>query len=323
MIRKPDARDFRESGTVLALRDAGAVAVEGARGVAQGTASYVGKGLLLLFGFGFVMAFLSALGPVASLLALGGGLAWFLSRRRARAARGNAAFLDAPITAHVRDATAVEAGRYELSPGAVGRAAARKAAPAVLIFPTAGTFSFMLPFTVAGVLGLTLAVLIMARLKGDRGVVRYDGRTLAVRGLFGEEATILWDDVGDVVVRKSSIFDIRTLFTSGSRRNIHVLGRRNRLGGPETLLIPIDLLGLTPDALARLAADFVALQAGAAPSSEIARPARPGASVDADMKAFDPDAIIARHLAEREALVAQQRPDLLPRPRATFGRKLA
>jgi hypothetical protein len=144
---------------------------------------------------------------------------------------------------------------------AAGRVAAKIAVPAILFFPTSGLFSFMAPFTLGAVVALALAFLILARLVGDRTILRYDAETLTVRGLLGE-ATILWADVGDVAVRKAAWWDLRVMFTSGCRRNLVVLGRVNRLGGPDTLYIPIDLLGLDAPALARLVTQLLVVHIG-------------------------------------------------------------
>lgn len=335
MIRKPDARDFRESGTVSALRDAGTLAVEGAKGVRQGTTSFIRTAFMLIMGFGFLMSMIGHLGPVGLLLVAGGGLAWFLSRRQAgakQAARDSAARWSDPLGAAARAGVAPFAPvSLELSVAALGRKAATIAVPAILFFPTSGLFTFMAPFTVGAIVALALAILLVARLKGDRTVLRYDAETLTVVGLLGE-ATMMWADVGDVTVRKAAFWDVRTIYTSGSRRNLVVLGRGNRLGGPDTLYVPIDLLGLDQPALARLVSRFIMLRGGADPSrlaqasppiAPARPPQRPAPVAPLADAAFDPDAIIARYLADRDQLRAEQRPDLPAPRRASFGRKVA
>ena len=338
MIRKPDAHEFRESGAVVAIRDAGTLAMAGARGVRDGTGSFLRTALMGLFGLGFLLSLVSHLGPAALLFLLAGGVALALTKAKARgrrAERDQIARWAEPVQPAPREVAAIAPVRLELSVAALGRTAAKIAVPAILFFPTSGVVSFMMPFTMGAVAALALAFLQLARLAGDRTVLRYDAETLTVRGLLGE-ATILWVDVGDIVVRKAALWDVRVLFSSGSRRNLVVLGRYNRLGGPDTLYIPIDLLGLDPPAIARLLTRLLALRNGEPvqpadrpaeqrpasqpmPSPVSARvPAEPAAPAPA---AFDPDAIMARYLAERDALVASQRPDLVAPSRPVFGRK--
>lgn len=329
MIRKPDDREFRERGTVAALRDARTLAVEGGRGIGQGTASLVKWWFVVMLGFGFVMSVLSNLGAAGMLVLMAGGVAWFFNARQKRARRSELAPSLRTLAQRVPgEEVASVAGQYDLSVPAVGRKATKLAVPAVLLFPTAGTFSFMAPLTLFGIVAFALAILVVARLFGDRTVLRFDARTLTVRGLLGE-GIMLWDDVDDIAVRKASIFSLPTLFASGTRRNIEVTARINRLGGPERLLIPYPLLGIAQNGLVDLFDTLSAAQAGtprpAAASKQASapppRPATPAADA-ADMP-FDPDAIMARYLAEREQLVAAARPDLVaPAGRATFGRKI-
>ena len=329
MIRKPDAGDFRESSTVAAIRDAGTLAREGARGVGEGTASFLRTGLMLLFGFGFLMSVVIHLGPF-SLLVLGAGVVAIVvlraQGRSRRAAQDLAGRWSEPAAVPVRgEMPPMAPVQHDLSVGAAGRAAARIAVPAILFFPTSSLLSFMLPFTIGAIVALALAFLILARLAGDRMILRYDAETVTVRGLLGE-ATMLCADVADVTVRKAAWWDLRVRFTSGSRRNLAVLGRGNRLGGSDTLYIPIDLLGLDAPALARLVTRLLAVRGGSAAPGVAGAPAprrAPERAPAADGGTFDPDAIMARYLAERDALVATQRPDPLPVRRPVFGRKVA
>lgn len=330
MIRKPDARDFRESTTVAAIRDAGTLAKEGARGVGEGVQGFMRTGCLLLFGFGALMSVVAGLGPVGMLVVAGIGIAWAgkgVQTRSRRAAQDRAARWGAPTSLPVEPSAAPPTApvQLDLSVGALGRKATKIGVPAILCFPTAGMFGFMLPFTLGAIVALALAFLLLARLPGDRTILRYDAETLFVKGLLGE-ATMLWADVGDIVVRTAAWWDVRVLFTSGARRNMVVLGRVNRLGGPDTLYIPIDLLGLDEGSLPRLLTQLLSLRAGApVPEAAAIGERRPVPLVRPTLndQPFDPDAIMARYLAEREALIASQRPDLVAPRRATFGRKLA
>jgi hypothetical protein len=275
---------------------------------------------MLMFGFGFIMSVIGSFGPVGLVFVFAAVFALFAFRRRKRDREDNARWAAAPVRAR-NGAIAVDPERFELSAGAAGRAAAKVAVPAILIFPTSA-IGYMLPFAVGGVLYLAVAMLILARLAGDRTVLDYDAESITVRGLLGED-TLLWDDVEDVIVRKAAFFNLKVLFSSGSTRNLVILGRRNRLGGAQTLHIPIDLIGLDRSALAALVSRFIQLQAGVPGGGSAVSPARGSAEQTGDRTAskhFDPAAIRLQHLADREALVSTQRPDLAI-PRSTFGRK--
>lgn len=324
MIRKPDARDFRESLAVTAIRDTRSLAVEGARGVGQGARSVVKWWLIGTFGFGFTMSALMA-GPVGWLIVGGIALTWFLSakgKRQRRNAHDRAIRWGEPtaLPVHPVPVTPIAPERYALSAGIAGRQAATIAVPALLLFPTSAILPFGGPFILAGIVALAVAVLIVARLFGDRTLLVYDAETITAKGLLGE-ATMLWADVADITVRKAAWWDLRVLFTSGARRNLVIVGRFNRLGGPDALYLPVDLIGLDTAALTDLVGRFLLLRAGA-PLPQTAPPPPAAAPVPrlVDHASFDPDAIMARYMAERQALVASRRPDLAPR-RGAFGRK--
>lgn len=331
MIRKPDDGEFRERDAISALRDARTLAVEGGRGVGQGTASLLKWWFILMLGFGFVMSVLSHLGAAGMLVLMAGAVAWFILARQKRAGRRSspAASLSTRMPRISEQADIPETGRYELSVPDVARRAATLAVPAVLLFPTAGTFSFMSPFTLFGIIVFALAILIVARLFGDRTVLRFDARALTVRGLLGE-GTMLWDDVDELAVRKASIFNLPTLFTSGTRRNIEVTARTNRLGGPERLLIAYPLLGIDQNGLVDLFSTLSKVHAGAPdfrPSPEQARvpAAHPmERATDSAALPFDPDAIMEQYLAEREQLAANARASSVASgARPAFGRKVS
>lgn len=330
MIRKPDARDFRESTAVTAIRDARSLTVEGAKGVGQGARGLVKWWLIITGGFGFTMSALAA-GPGGMLiLALIGVpvFLWWNNKRHRRAAHDHALKWGEPTARpEMPWAAPMAPVSHELTAGAAGRAAAKIAAPAVLLFPTTALLEYMLPFMLTGIVMLALAFLIVARLFGDRTLLTYDAEQVTAKGLLGE-ATILWADVVDVSVRRAPWWDLRVIFTSGGRRNLLILGRFNRLGGPDTLYVPIDLLGLDTPALTKLVTGLLMLRAGA-PIAALDKPVDTPATVAPprliDQASFDPDAIMARYLADKEALKAQQRPDLTPgaTARPTFGRKRA
>lgn len=329
MIRKPDAGDFRESGTVSTLRDARTIAVEGVREVGNGTAKFVSRAMRLLFGFGFVMAVASGFGSFGGPIVLAVGVGWLIWRARKRtkrAARDRAARWGEAAPLARAQTPAMEPVRYELSVAATARAATRISAPAILIMIASGLASFLLPIMLGAIVALALSILIFGKLHGERTILAYDGESLTVKGLLGE-ATILWIDVGDIVVRQAAWYDLKVLFTSGSRRNLVILGRFNRLGGAETLYVPLDLLGLDHAASAGLVAHLLMARAGTAPLVGDVALSRalntPDADVTDDAAPFDPDKIMERYLAERAQRVASQQPDLLvPREPRAFGRKV-
>lgn len=329
MIRKPDAKEFRESTAVSTLRDARTLAVEGGRGIGQGTASLLKWWFIIMMGFGFVMSVVTNIGAFGILLLLGSGAAWLAhSRKKASHREAVLPARVSPLRMEYPEDVAI-AGNYDLSVGDVGRRAAKFAVPAILLFPTSGMLTFMAPLTLFGIVLLALAILTVARLSGERAVVRYDSRTLIVRGLLGE-ATMMWEDVQDVRIRKAAFYNLPVLFTSGSRRNIVVTAAVNRLGGPQELLIPYPLLGLGKEGLVELVGILISLQAHApatvidALKRKTSDRSQASSAADSAAAPFDADAIMARHLADREQVVAIAHPDMArPGQPKVFGRKVA
>ncbi|RZL28304.1 MAG: hypothetical protein EOP64_04930 [Sphingomonas sp.] len=327
MIRKPDAREFEERSTVAAMRDARTLAVEGGRGIGQGTATLLKWWLIVMLGFGFVMSVLSHFGAMGMLIAMAGSVAWFILARQKRANRAPGLAMPRRPTAPgaIGQMNAVTNGQYDLSVAVVGRQAAKLAVPAILMFPTSGMFSFMAPLTLFGITLFALAILIVARLSGDRTVLRFDARSLTVRGLLGD-GTMLWDDVSDIAVRKASIFNLPILFASGTRRNIEVTAGINRLGGPARMLIPYPLLGIDQGGLVELFDTLLMVQAGTSDLNSTTGQvgAKSGSPApDQVTMPFDPDGIITRYMAGRENLAEVARPDLTPTSgKPIFGRKI-
>ncbi|KQS03574.1 hypothetical protein ASG11_04320 [Sphingomonas sp. Leaf357] len=320
MIRKPDAHDFRESGTVTTIRDVHAVAIEGARGVGRGTAQFFGRAVMVMFGFGFVMSVIGHAGPAGLLFAFAGIFAFFVLRRSRREKRDRA-WRDVVATPSRIDIASVSAGSYDLAPAAAGRAAAKAAVPAILLFPTSA-IGYMLPFAIGGILYLSLAMLIVARLVGDRTILKYDRESITVSGLLRQN-TILWDDVADIEVCKSSVFNFKVLFSSGATRNLVVEGYRNRLGGSCALHIPVDLLGLGERELAALMSRLLYLQGQRRSTVSVA--ASDDVSpldIAATSPVFDADEVMDRYLTERAAMTTAHRSgQMVTRP--VFGRKRA
>ena len=311
MIRKPDTHEFRESDAVLAVRDAGTVAREGARGILDGTAHFLGRGLAVLLGLGFLLTLTRHLGPLAILVASAGGLALFLRRGRGEV-----------MAAAFAPGAGVEG--HDLSVGAVARAAAKSGVIAILCFPTRPYF-YMLPFAAAGITSLTITMLLLARLAGDRTALRFDASSIIAHGLLGP-TTLMWSDVNDIAVSRASFFNLKVRFASGSRYNLVVSGSRNRFGGPNVIYLPVNLLGLDGAALARLVSRLCQLQEVGEPRSLVnpalivGKPHGERAMATAD---FDPDAIMARYMDDRRKLVAiHEKPSPSP-VRTSFGRKVS
>lgn len=331
MIRKPDARDFRERTTVTVIRDARSLTVEGARGARQGVRSAVKWWLIGTTSFGFLTSALMT-GPVGMLIVGGIGLTWFLwwkGKRQRRNAYDHAVQFHSPTMpapSRVIAPASIAPERFELTAGVAGRAATKIAVPALILFPASTILPFSSPFMLAGVVALALAMMIVAKLFGDRTLLVYDAESITAKGLLGN-ATMLWTDVADVTVRRSAWWNLRVLFTSGGRHNLLIVGRINRLGGPDTLYLPIDLLALDTPALTSLISRMLLLCAGAPlpDASAVAPTPVPAPPPLVDQASLDPDAIMARYMTEREALLAAQRTDraTMHKPRTSFGRKVA
>merc|ERR1712039_1007892 len=184
-----------------------------------------------------------------------------------------------------------------------------------------------------------LAALIGSRAFGHRKLIEWDTRKVKVWHLLGE-AEMQWSDVIEVTVEKTSRFNLFVYFQSGSRRNVLIRALVNRLGGPLEMRVPIRHMNLARPELERLLRDLMCWRAAGnaagpenAPTRQQAGPPPPGPLTD-PRDSFDPDAIMARYLREREqTLVAVGREEIKaewPRPasaslnkqpRPVFGRK--
>ena len=337
MIRKPTEKDFREGAAVTALRETRKVAIEGSKGIGQGARKVLHTYLMIIFGFGLLMSLLPYLAGnrwmwVLGLIALV-AVGW---NRRARGPEKRESLLHdrKPQPAQPLRGVGLQSGTYECSIEALGRHAATLAIPALLMFVFANAFGGLhVPVTVIGIILFAQAVLLVARIFGDRTVVRFDAEAVVVQGLLGE-SRMLWNDADDIYVHTSSMFDLKVRFAAGTRQNVVIEATRNSMGGPTRLLVPIGLLGLDEEELTALITKLVSCRAAggvtvpswrqqAAPApSPILPKVTPGGE---PRDGCDPDAIIARHLAEREQIVAVTRPDLQSdqSPRKGFGRKVS
>ena len=347
MIRKPSAEDFREGTAVTVLRESRKIAVEGSKGVGSGVAKIYGYWFVGMMGFGFVMTMLSNLGSGGGTVLLVVAVVAFAIYRAKRSGRGpvgappilSRRMPDFEEAEPYRPAPAPGArqvsqtGRLHLEISALTRQAVILLVAAAFLILLGGTGA-TLPIMLAGIVLGAVALLLAARIFSDRLVMRYDARSISVTGLLGS-SDMLWVDVEDISARTFSRLNLKVLFTSGARRNIVVSAPRNSLGGPSELLIPVDLIGLDKEALITLVSNLICCRAAggevvpgwqAEPQHGAPLPARAPTPAGDPRESFDPDAIMARHLAEREQLIAGTRPDLqtgAAAPPRVFGRKRA
>ena len=348
MIRKPTDKDFAESELVKTMRETRTIAVEGSKGVTKG----LQRLLVLWFGgvmiFGFVVSAIPYLG--FGILPIAGFAFWYWRDRKRRAAARveaiervavddawrrdrlpmhrpgeEAEYEDAAFPDEVR-----REGRIEADIGAVVQ-------QAVAFFAIGFLCMFMLGAVLdsgailAGIVCVVLAVLIAARVVGDRAVLSWDTRKVKVAHLLSE-GEMQWSDVTDVRVEKASIFNLRVFFQTGSRKNIVFDAPVNRLGGPTEMRVPIRFLGLEKPDLEALLRDLFcwrALGQSVAPGARTApRPAgrdpvhRPTPTSD-PRESFDADAIMDNYLRQREETIrgAGRADDHLAPQRPVFGRK--
>ena len=209
-----------------------------------------------------------------------------------------------------------------------------------------------------GMMLVVLGVMLAGRAFMNRRVLTWDRQGVTSSGMLGDKH-LGWHEVIHINIERAPIDDFAALFTSGSRRNLVLTGFGDIVNGvaKNRLLVPIELMALTPDQkedmLMRLMAcharfgsqsglSALLAQAELDPTSPLSplpdfgqaarsrRQAPPPAytpPAPVQTNSFDPDAIMARYLAEREAAVAHSRPDLASSltghpPRTTgFGRK--
>jgi hypothetical protein len=185
---------------------------------------------------------------------------------------------------------------------------------------------------IVGILLLTQGLLLVSPLLGSHVCVGGDRRTLTVQSLIGKK-TLDWSKIEDVALRSFARRNLWVVFSTGTRHNLVVRGQQDF--ELVELLIPYPLLGLDRAGAKRLASRIMALRDGAAvapersqassprmPVAQRAQPVIAAAPCGGAPEEFDPDRIIARYLAERDAAVSVAQ--MLPVHRsATFGRKRA
>jgi hypothetical protein len=176
------------------------------------------------------------------------------------------------------------------------------------------------------------ALILYPVLLGRRTCVVADEDGLTVHSLIGRK-TLAWDRIDAVEVHTFKFWSVGVSTTTGTRRHLVVTGRNDfeRL----ELLIPYTLCGLDKDGAKRLAQRIMDTRQGirpipaAVPRSALrplsvaANTASAPAYRDTPESTFDPDAIMARHLAERSQVMeasGMPRPPGVAAPRG-FGRK--
>ena len=343
MIRKPSQDDFREATAVRALRESGTLAVEGGKGVGRGF------NRLLLYWFGGVTAFAFCMSFVVAtyglgLIPLAGGTIWFFRHRNSSEAmrmqalrresermlqadfqsrptdglvgtmdpaRSRGPFVPANQTGDVPFPSDVRRhGCIKADIGAVMQQSVVMFIIGFGIILMLGRSSGVGVGVLTGIVVVMLAVLIASRIFGHRKLIEWDTQTVRVWHLLSE-GHMQWSDVSDVTVEKSSRWNLGVYFQSGSRRNIVLMASINRLGGPNTLRVPIRYTGLPKPALELLLRDLFCWCAAGNPASRGAASeveplplAMPAITPSSDPREnFDPDAIMANYMRQRAEVV--------------------
>jgi hypothetical protein len=347
MIRKPTEVDFKEGTAVTVLRETKRAAVESGNGVRSGVQSVSRAYLYCVFWFGILATAIPAIfsGKVwQGLLFIGG---FYGLQQLIRAGyKKSLPYLSAgkppppePVDARdmIASARAISAddnlncrsGEYKLSfPIAVRQAMKLGIPGAVLLFLSLG---FAVLTFIPGIAMFFTATRILFKAFFDRELIHFDERAITISSLQKKTET-RWAAVVGVSAKAYSRFNLKVLLTNGSRNAI-VITHWLEGGGLGKTLVPVDLLDLDDDAKVALIAGFLrCIPAGGAeaPAPLAQRPADPPTAGD-PVADFDPDAIMARYLAEREQLATDMSPDLaeqIPRPLQarppmSFGRKAA
>lgn len=330
MIRKPDARVFQDSTTVKAVRGAQLVVGEGSKSLAR-TVSGLWMGLILLVfittGLG---AMVSATSPFRMLLCavLVGGAIWLLVR-----------LFRGPTRKQVIEQTdeyglpvAAEIPQAAPSPRAIPTSSRPGEAIQVRYWPQAlfhKAFTLAIAgiiltvmsnlFAIVGVLLIARGVLLIAAGFGERKCLDVGGATVTVHNMLGSK-TMALAEIETAFLHKFKPVRQDVSCLVGSRKVILVSGRT--AGERCHLMIPYSLLGMSDEAADDLCQELLA-RVGGAPAQAPRPPVAPSYQ-DTPEPTFDPDAIMARYLAERDHLQQDSKmpPVGSPQPRVGgFGRK--
>ena len=178
--------------------------------------------------------------------------------------------------------------------------------------------------TFVGLLSLVGAVAAGACGMDPRPALALDGRSLAIRTLFRRKVVDLSDVLLVSVERRSlRLWGIVPM----SRRESLVIRVQGGMTGSQRFSLTAGMLALSADGIEGLCHTIKSLR-GSAAGGDPAR-AAPNAKAEEGGTGFDPDAAIARYLAQKAAApeAARAAPaTIAPRPaptRPTFGRRVA
>lgn len=262
MIRKPAETEFQESALVNAIRESRKIAVEGGKGVSKGLGRVYTLYMALTLGFGFIMSLLSNLGSWNGfgVIAVAGLL--FFAYRHFRQGAAQAATVQALASGNIgapAGSAISGAGRYDLDISTVVRKAVGLAVVGGICLYLASTGFMQVVLGIVGLVLVAASVGHVARIFGDRTILRFDEQSVAVRGPFGE-SRLLWIDVADIGVRKDR-WPRSAL--SLSSKCLSITASSERLDGPAKLDVPIDIIALDEVRLVKLVSSFLYCRANA------------------------------------------------------------
>ena len=336
LIKKPDAAIFRDSAAVRVARGTRTVAVEGG-GAAMRTVARLWLGMILVV---FILSGLGALFSAADswrgllVLPFIGAAVWGLVRLFRAPSRASGEAIEAgvdealrdvsvPLPVHLRQRAAQEGFRVDYWP----RGLCEKAALVGVIGLVLTVLVDFVPFTVIGIALLARAVLLLSPLLFGRACVIGDAHGLTVHSLL-DKKTVAWGEINNAVLRTFPRRNQWVSFTTGTRRHLVVSGQQDF--ALVELLIPYQLLGLDEDGAKQLAGKLMQARDSARPAAEATPPTMTAVGPapmpvrdDTPDATFNPDAIMARYLAERDRVVEQSAlpPVRAPQAARGFGRK--
>lgn len=335
LIKKPGAEVFRDTATVRVARGTRTVAVEGG-GAAMRTVGKLWLGMILAV---FILSGLGALASAANswrallVLPILGAAVWALVRLFRAPSRATAEAIEAgadealrevsvPLPQHLRQRAAQDGFRADYWP----RGLCEKAALLGVVGLVLTVWIDFVPFTVVGIALLARGALVLSPLLFGRACVVGDGHGLTVHSLL-DKKTLAWTEIDNAVLRTFPRQNFWVAFSTGTRRHLVISGQQDFARAE--LLIPYQLLGLDEEGAKLLARRIMETRGAAGPVAHDSR-ALPTPAVDplpvhgATPEApFDPDAIMARYLAERDRVVEQSAlpPVRAPQAPRGFGRK--
>ena len=332
LIRKPDAKVFQDSATVKVVRGTQLVVGEGGKSAMQATARlWLGAMVLMALLAGATGLFTGDAGSFVLSAAWVAGCVFLLIWMFRAPTRDDAVEqideCGLPLTLAAPRAPAASAPQGEtIQVRYWPKALFNKA------FTLAALGLFLTVTTVLAIVGVPLiarGVLLIAAALGSGNCLEVTRTTVTVRNLLGPKSMPL-AAVETVFVHtfRRRRLDVSCLV--GSRKVIVIEGRI--AGERRHLLVPYTLLGMSREAaeqlcqevLQRTGAEVAPRRHGlaASPPPPAFAP-RPPSYADTPEPTFDPDAIMARYLAERSQVTASSgmpRPPGVGAPRG-FGRK--